>query len=110
MEWIKNFPWSKQRFKVGGAIGYLKAMGCEQIGLLGFCYGGHLAAWGSTLDPIVRAAPAKLTAPQLIVLSSRPPLTARRTSPTRRMCARAASPQVKCGVVLHPSIQLESYA
>lgn len=53
-EWIGNFPWPKQKVKVAGAIGYLKGLGVTSIGLMGFCYGGHLCAWASTLDPIVR--------------------------------------------------------
>ena len=69
LEWIKNFPWEKQRPKVEAALGFLKAEGCTKIGVMGFCYGGHPACWASTIDP-----------------------------------------SVVCGVVCHPSMQLEGFA
>ena len=39
LEWIKNFPWEKQRPKLEAALGFLKAEGCTKIGVMGFCYG-----------------------------------------------------------------------
>ena len=52
----QNFPWEKQKPKVEAALGYLKAAGCEKIGVMGFCYGAHLCCWASATDPTVKAA------------------------------------------------------
>ena len=48
MDWIKNFPWEKQRPKVQAALGFLKAEGCTKIGGVGFCYGGWALVWECT--------------------------------------------------------------
>jgi len=74
MEWIKNFPWPKQAPKVAAVAAFCKQRLAEsgapcKLGVVGFCYGGHLACHASINDP-----------------------------------------DVKVGVVLHPSMQLESYA
>ena len=70
MEWMKKFPWSVQKPKIEATIGYLKGQGVTKTCVLGFCYGGHVAAWASAEWPDF----------------------------------------VACGVVCHPSLQLEQYA
>jgi dienelactone hydrolase len=70
MDWIKGFPWEKQKPKVEAALAYLKGKGASKIGVFGLCYGGHPACWASATWPA----------------------------------------DVACGAVVHPSMQLETFA
>lgn len=70
MDWIKTFPWETQKPKVDACLKYLAANGIDKMGVMGFCYGGHLSCWASKDLPF----------------------------------------PIACGVVCHPSMQLEQFA
>lgn len=70
LDWMKLFPWPTQQPKMAAALSYLEDQGASQIGVVGFCYGGHPVCWASA----------------------------------------ALSESIKCGVVFHPSMQLEERA
>jgi len=69
LDWIKNFPWEKQKPKMADVLAYVKSKGVAKVGMMGFCYGGHPTCWTSKDD---------------------------------------AEGLVACGVVFHPSMQLEA--
>ena len=51
LEWMKQYPWSRQEHKLDEAVRYVKFLGATKICMLGFCYGGHPCFWASSKYP-----------------------------------------------------------